>query len=294
MTAKARLAVKKAQQLSYFTAPSGTAKGVGGSIMSISIQCPECEKKMNAKDDYAGRRVKCPDCGQSILVPESRRVSAGKPSRSSPAKSPAVRKAPRPSAPQAKRVRWPWYAGGAAGVSLVIVIVIFAMTGGDSNSATKTDENAQKKDDKREADPKPDPAASDRDLELLQGNWRARRVYWGPGNAEASAVDGGPVTIEGKQFRKKEFDSKGNLVDVVATISRIDATKKPKEIDFTMEAGTNKGKTIHLIYMVDDVAFEFFWPPVGESPPKDGWFFGRAGPFMWKDKGNLYQYVRAR
>ena len=37
--------------------------------MSISVQCPGCEKNHRIKDELAGKRVKCPGCGQAMLVP---------------------------------------------------------------------------------------------------------------------------------------------------------------------------------------------------------------------------------
>jgi len=37
--------------------------------MAIPLQCPKCLKKFKVKDDYAGSRIKCPDCRQSIPVP---------------------------------------------------------------------------------------------------------------------------------------------------------------------------------------------------------------------------------
>lgn len=39
--------------------------------MSISVQCPGCEKNLRIKDDLAGKRVKCPDCGHVMLVPSA-------------------------------------------------------------------------------------------------------------------------------------------------------------------------------------------------------------------------------
>jgi DNA-directed RNA polymerase subunit RPC12/RpoP len=36
--------------------------------MSISLIC-ECGKKIRVKDDLAGKRIKCPGCGKSMLVP---------------------------------------------------------------------------------------------------------------------------------------------------------------------------------------------------------------------------------
>lgn len=38
--------------------------------MSISIQCPTCDRPLRTKDDRAGRRLKCPGCGTVIMVPD--------------------------------------------------------------------------------------------------------------------------------------------------------------------------------------------------------------------------------
>ncbi len=37
--------------------------------MTISFQCPDCKKHLNPKDELVGKRVKCPGCGNVILVP---------------------------------------------------------------------------------------------------------------------------------------------------------------------------------------------------------------------------------
>jgi hypothetical protein len=37
--------------------------------MPVKIECPECKKKLNVKDELAGKRVKCPICAASIPVP---------------------------------------------------------------------------------------------------------------------------------------------------------------------------------------------------------------------------------
>src|SRR5712691_9972806 len=36
--------------------------------MTIRITCP-CGKQLQARDDYAGKRVKCPTCGKTLAVP---------------------------------------------------------------------------------------------------------------------------------------------------------------------------------------------------------------------------------
>lgn len=37
--------------------------------MPISVQCPGCGKSLHGKDELAGKRVKCPKCGQIISIP---------------------------------------------------------------------------------------------------------------------------------------------------------------------------------------------------------------------------------
>jgi hypothetical protein len=43
--------------------------------MSIRVQCPGCEKKLKAKDELAGKRVKCPGRGQVLEVPRASAAS---------------------------------------------------------------------------------------------------------------------------------------------------------------------------------------------------------------------------
>jgi hypothetical protein len=42
----------------------------GRPLMSISVACPTCGGKLKVLDKYAGQRVKCPDCGKPLDVPE--------------------------------------------------------------------------------------------------------------------------------------------------------------------------------------------------------------------------------
>src|SRR5687768_12830235 len=39
--------------------------------MSIAIQCEHCNKKYNAPDSMAGKRIKCRNCGKIVLIPAS-------------------------------------------------------------------------------------------------------------------------------------------------------------------------------------------------------------------------------
>lgn len=44
--------------------------------MSIQVDC-SCGKTLKAKDEAAGRRLRCPACGAAILVPFPRRMDLG-------------------------------------------------------------------------------------------------------------------------------------------------------------------------------------------------------------------------
>jgi hypothetical protein len=37
--------------------------------MAISLSCVSCQRKIKAKDEHAGRKIKCPECGQVLTVP---------------------------------------------------------------------------------------------------------------------------------------------------------------------------------------------------------------------------------
>jgi uncharacterized protein (TIGR03067 family) len=135
-------------------------------------------------------------------------------------------------------------------------------------------------------------ATPEGDLALLQGEWRAVRVYWAPGNTEAAAIDGGPISIKGKEFRKQEFDSQGNLVDFIATIENVDTVADPKRMDLTIQSGKSRGQKLSFVYTVGKTEFEFFWPSPGAALPTAPWYFGRSGPFQYEDNGKLCQYAR--
>jgi serine/threonine protein kinase len=56
----------------------------------ISFACPSCKKKLAAKDELAGRKTKCPGCGQPAAIPA--KVTAGS--------SPTIKPAPQPTIDQ--------------------------------------------------------------------------------------------------------------------------------------------------------------------------------------------------
>lgn len=36
--------------------------------MPIKVTCSSCDKTINAPDKYAGKKAKCPGCGERILI----------------------------------------------------------------------------------------------------------------------------------------------------------------------------------------------------------------------------------
>lgn len=57
--------------------------------MPISVQCPSCAKRLKTKDELAGKKIKCPGCGQVLPVPGG--APAGEPSRIAPSIAPATK-----------------------------------------------------------------------------------------------------------------------------------------------------------------------------------------------------------
>lgn len=81
--------------------------------MPIKIRCANatCQKALSVKDEFAGKRVKCPGCGQSILVPvqnvdSSPWNASPEPSSTAETKQTESHSAKTPS----RRKRWPWIA----------------------------------------------------------------------------------------------------------------------------------------------------------------------------------------
>ncbi len=54
--------------------------------MAIKASCGNCKSSFNAKDSLAGRKVKCPKCGEKLRVPGEKTVA-------SPAKAKKKKKA---------------------------------------------------------------------------------------------------------------------------------------------------------------------------------------------------------
>ena len=103
--------------------------------MSISVSCSSCGKTFKTKEELAGKRVKCPSCGQVITVSASRPPSHAKEISvlpvQAPDNSPPKTEAASPAVQERRRVRWPLYAGlGAVALCLVSgVVFVFSMLG---------------------------------------------------------------------------------------------------------------------------------------------------------------------
>ena len=96
--------------------------------MSIRVQCSGCEKTLKAKDEWAGRRVKCPQCGQAVVIPGNAAEQLQHTSDHQTQKlRPTNKEQGIPNAP-AKSSRetyaWLWYAVGGGGVVVAIAIAI--------------------------------------------------------------------------------------------------------------------------------------------------------------------------
>ena len=55
--------------------------------MAIPFRC-ECGKRLQAKDELAGRRIRCPDCGRTLKVPAA--APGGAPATTGPARPAAA------------------------------------------------------------------------------------------------------------------------------------------------------------------------------------------------------------
>lgn len=98
--------------------------------MTISVRCknPDCGKPCRVKDEYAGKSVKCPGCGQRIPVPSREPALAlDEPGEVSAPR--AERSVPRKEEPDrfARRAVWPWLVGMA--VMLLVGVLVGAGSG---------------------------------------------------------------------------------------------------------------------------------------------------------------------
>lgn len=71
--------------------------------MAIRVACKGCGAKLNAKDELAGKKVKCPSCGAPIRLPGAGASGSGETSKeAAPAKKPRPAEAGAPAAERPK------------------------------------------------------------------------------------------------------------------------------------------------------------------------------------------------
>jgi hypothetical protein len=83
--------------------------------MAIAVECGECFHTFSVKDEHAGKRGKCPQCGASVLVP-----ARGEAARAAPAPQIPVRRSGGPRRPSGKAQA----SGSSSGLKLVLNILV--------------------------------------------------------------------------------------------------------------------------------------------------------------------------
>jgi hypothetical protein len=107
--------------------------------MPVSLACPQCHKQLQVKDEWAGKRVRCPGCQAVLSIP----LPAPARPPSSEALAPILVADP-PAEPvdsyppeTGGRRLWPWLVAGGGGLLLVAVIVtvlLLVLGGGDADT----------------------------------------------------------------------------------------------------------------------------------------------------------------
>jgi predicted Zn finger-like uncharacterized protein len=64
--------------------------------MPLRITCDSCGKKLAVRDDLAGKKVKCPQCGTSFVAAAPSSEIKAAPTRPAPAKPAPAKSAPPP------------------------------------------------------------------------------------------------------------------------------------------------------------------------------------------------------
>src|SRR5437764_851186 len=97
--------------------------------MAISLTCPKCGKGLRVKDEWAGKKIKCPQCGTTFpatgggggaAAAGARGVSAGSAVAANPVVARAMKKAaPTKSKEAAVHISW----GLISGIVFVVLVV---------------------------------------------------------------------------------------------------------------------------------------------------------------------------
>jgi hypothetical protein len=104
--------------------------------MAISFSCPSCEHGVKVKDELAGRKVKCPQCGEGMLVPngeEPRRKAAaavavsGAQAGRSGGDVPDLDERPRKKKKKKKSNTGLWIGLGIGGLVLLLLVLLVVL-----------------------------------------------------------------------------------------------------------------------------------------------------------------------
>ena len=134
--------------------------------MTIALSCPSCARALKVKDDLAGKRIKCPGCGEPVLV-EAADESEGEPAiQEKPRRQVVADDEPddRPRKKKKKKKKsntllWIGLAGGAAFLLLLVVAGVVLLLVFNRPTEQKSTEQAKntprtkkKQDQPRKAD----------------------------------------------------------------------------------------------------------------------------------------------
>ncbi len=93
--------------------------------MAISIRCenPDCQKSLRVKDELAGKRLKCPACGRTLLVAAPSPAPQLNARSNDETSARSGHSGDGPAQRQATSSWGPWLAGGAVGVLVGSLLV---------------------------------------------------------------------------------------------------------------------------------------------------------------------------
>jgi phage FluMu protein Com len=99
--------------------------------VSTLVRCEICSKPIRIKEEFAGKRVKCPACGEVFRAPDAAptatpiAAAGDDPNRAAPAIP--LRHASKHAPPHRSRRLWPWLVGGAGVLCLLVVGVVYLL-----------------------------------------------------------------------------------------------------------------------------------------------------------------------
>src|SRR3989442_7965989 len=94
--------------------------------MAISVQCPGCIRKLNVKDELAGKRVRCHACKEPIRIPLPPDDEG-------------------PDDPSGNRLLWPWVVAGVSGLLFAIALAFALANHSSARSARESLASAEQK-----------------------------------------------------------------------------------------------------------------------------------------------------